>query len=544
MTVKGDLKNEYGQVIDRTARCIEQMQKGDTEAFNELYRLTNSYVQYTVRRQIGENDDWEDVVQEVYMTVFRQYSTVKNSQASFSWIKQIAFRKACDYNRKKYRMNQTIDTSYDIGEAAGIADETIPMPEDILEDAETQQMIRRAVDALSVLQRNALIGYYYNEMKVREIAEAMGIPEGTVMTALHRGRKSLRARIEEYEKKHGGRLLALPGAGLFLSLMLAETKAEAAALPMVQKAVAELAAGIISGGAAAAGSASGAAAGGAAGAGGAAAGTAGGLAVTKALPIAIAVIVAAGGIGGGVQLHHARTTDKQIEQIREEQEEVRKERQAPEEEIPEELTQAAGEAGYAGKDDSGSRKEEKGVNHMLSVLARYGTITEPVAVQLDDAGMIRIAACSFPPEKDADLYLQGRDTDGIPADADDVLDEAEAIFGYRPDIKALPDVSSPEWGAVLYDEAGSGAGVLTAARDGKGLRLSPSYRDLTDVSFEVTDTKTLPDGGIRVSVSCLMKTEADDPGSSYTMQVRMRKDADSAYGYIVEKLRYEMERAD
>ena len=229
------------EAIQKTADCLARMQQGDGSAFDELYQLTTGYVQYTVRKQLGDNDDWEDVVQEVYIAVFQQYSTLKNTQAGLAWIKQIAFRKACDYNRKKYKTKEAEDGSYDIEDAVDIADDSLPMPEDILENEESQQMVRQAISELSDVQRNALIGYYYNDMKVREIAETMNVPEGTVKTALARGRKAMKTKIEAY-RQGSGKLYATSGAGALALFMSGEARAQAVELPMVRRAVHKLAA--------------------------------------------------------------------------------------------------------------------------------------------------------------------------------------------------------------------------------------------------------------------------------------------------------------
>ena len=503
------------QLINKTAQLLEKMQQGDASAFNELYELTNSYVQYTVRKQLSDHDDWEDVVQEVYIVVFQQYSSLKNTQAGFAWIKQIAFRKACDYNRKKYRVNEAVDQSYDIQDAVDVADESMPMPEDILENEETQIAVRQAISELTDVQQNVLIGYYYNEMKVREIAEAMNIPEGTVMTALHRGRKAMKDKMEAYRRKNGVKLLSA-GGSVFTLFAYSEANAQAVSLPLVSEAVRAMAAQMLSGAAA--------------GAGGSA--VAGALVTKVVVPIAIAAVVAAGGIGGGVHLRHVHKIKQEIQEIKDKQEETHAQEETPVITIPEELKDASG--------DAGQQMKKKDMDHVLSVLARYGTITEAVAVKLDDAGMIHIAGCSVPADEDA----FDEEDKGVPVKKSELVGEAQNLFGVKPDTDVLPDVNSYIWTTIVHDDARSGAGVLSAAKDGQTIYLCPDYRRIPPVSWEVTDTQVLPDGGIRLTVSCLMDQESLDSGNdgSYTMQVRLKEDEDSKYGYIIEKIRFETKK--
>ena len=51
---------ENKEIIDQVAELLKRMQAGDLGAFDELYQLTNRFVQFTVRKQLSDYDDWED----------------------------------------------------------------------------------------------------------------------------------------------------------------------------------------------------------------------------------------------------------------------------------------------------------------------------------------------------------------------------------------------------------------------------------------------------------------------------------------------------
>ena len=79
-------------------------------------------------------------------------------------------------------------------------DETL-VPDKALDNEETRRMILGLVDDLPPEQRMSVLFYYYDEMSVKQIAEAMDTSEGTVKSRLNYARKSIKAGVEEYERK-------------------------------------------------------------------------------------------------------------------------------------------------------------------------------------------------------------------------------------------------------------------------------------------------------------------------------------------------------
>lgn len=75
------------------------------------------------------------------------------------------------------------------------------VPDQALDNAETQRMIQELVDGLSPEQRMSVLLYYYDERSVKEIAELMETSEGTVKSRLNYARKAIKTGVEEYEKQ-------------------------------------------------------------------------------------------------------------------------------------------------------------------------------------------------------------------------------------------------------------------------------------------------------------------------------------------------------
>ena len=66
------------------------------------------------------------------------------------------------------------------------------VPETVLEKSETQELIRDVIDGLPDEQRMCVLMHYFHEMKTREIADALGVSEGTVKSRLNYARKSIK----------------------------------------------------------------------------------------------------------------------------------------------------------------------------------------------------------------------------------------------------------------------------------------------------------------------------------------------------------------
>ena len=183
-------------LTDKTAHLLSSVKAGNAVAFTDLYNLTYRYVKKVILNKMDITDDWEDVLQETYLAIYRQIPTLQNPKSGLAWIKQIAFHKTCDYCRKKYD-HDAFATTADHDDLINTAD-PLPIPEEILESREMQTAVREAIDALPDVQRFSVIGFYYNGSKIREIATEIGIPVGTVKTALHRGRKALSSKLEAF----------------------------------------------------------------------------------------------------------------------------------------------------------------------------------------------------------------------------------------------------------------------------------------------------------------------------------------------------------
>ncbi|MDO4332503.1 MAG: sigma-70 family RNA polymerase sigma factor [Eubacteriales bacterium] len=271
-------------------QAVHDFQQGKEKAFTEIYNRTNKYVYYTIYKSVKDAAIAEDVMQETYLEVYRSLSSLKSGEAVKSWIAKIAHHRIYQYLKKNPDQLLKEEEQEAVFEQLEQTDEAL-MPEDVMDNRETQRLIGEIINSLSEEQRLSIVAFYFNQMSIKEIAEAYGIPENTVKSHLSRGKKKIKDGVLELEKKHGTKLYATGIAAILFFVLDKEASACEISSGLTVK-VLESAAAQASGTAAADGAAAGSAG---AAASGAAAGGAG-LSLGAKIAIAVAGVVLAGGV--------------------------------------------------------------------------------------------------------------------------------------------------------------------------------------------------------------------------------------------------------
>jgi RNA polymerase sigma-70 factor (ECF subfamily) len=133
----------------------------------------------------GNVHDAEDLVQETFLRAYRAIDRFDGSNAR-AWLHTILSRARIDQYRRRRRRPETVEL-LDDGPA-------VDPPQDAL--ASGREELERALDALPEAFREAVVLRDLQELRYTEIAEALGIPVGTVMSRIHRGRAILRKALE------------------------------------------------------------------------------------------------------------------------------------------------------------------------------------------------------------------------------------------------------------------------------------------------------------------------------------------------------------
>ena len=173
---------------------IRQVLAGQTNAFSELVERYQTKVYNLALRLCGSEDDAFDLAQEAFLRAWQSLGTFHFDAAFSSWLYRLTSNICIDYLRKKKR-SKVISLTFeddDGGEAQLELPDPSPTPEQSLLKKEEHALLREAMNALPVEARQILTLRVVNDLSYAEIAEVMGIKEGTVKSRLARTRDALR----------------------------------------------------------------------------------------------------------------------------------------------------------------------------------------------------------------------------------------------------------------------------------------------------------------------------------------------------------------
>ena len=160
-------------------------------------------------RLTKNSSDAEDLVQETYLKGYRAFSSFKEGTNLRAWLFRILTNSFINNYRKKQRGFEEedfdeIDDMYLHRRLGSIQNNTLGMSaEDMLFERLTEDEIKDAVEALPTQYREVVLLADVQGFSYKEIAEILEIPNGTVMSRLHRGRTKLQKALLEFASKRG-----------------------------------------------------------------------------------------------------------------------------------------------------------------------------------------------------------------------------------------------------------------------------------------------------------------------------------------------------
>ncbi len=184
--------------------------------YNEAYRA----VYWTAFSLLKNEADAEDVVQDTFVTLIESYDTIEDKTKVTAWLKKIAANKC---------LNRLTRTKTDAVEDEFFEDvEAVPedfLPDSIVESADMRRIIMDIISkSLSEDIRRTLILFYFDEMSTKEIAEALGVPEGTVRRRLNFARNKIKKEVEKYEKENNTKLFGMAALPFLSQLFIKEAE--------------------------------------------------------------------------------------------------------------------------------------------------------------------------------------------------------------------------------------------------------------------------------------------------------------------------------
>src|SRR5262245_20959902 len=171
-------------------QLVERCRNGELGAFEELYRLHSGRLFSLALRMLGNPADAEDLLQEIFLSAHRKLDSYRGEAALGTWLYRLAMNQILDYVRSRAsRTGQLTD---------GLDDATV------LADASGHRLADRAIDRIDLERallelpdgcRAAFVLHDVDGLEHKEIAEVLGIAEGTSKSQVHKARVRLRGLL-------------------------------------------------------------------------------------------------------------------------------------------------------------------------------------------------------------------------------------------------------------------------------------------------------------------------------------------------------------
>ncbi|MEO0650766.1 MAG: RNA polymerase sigma factor [Planctomycetota bacterium] len=177
-------------------RLMTAAKHGDANAFDDLVKQLRPRAFRMAKSLVGSRDDALELSQEAFLKVYRARETYRDGEPFLPWFHRILRNTCFSFLRRAKRLERvSIDSSGDEdGGSWEIIDDAPPVSREAeLDEVRTQLAAGQA--ELSPRDREILTLRHEQDLSYKEIAEALDIPEGTVMSRLYHARRRLRDRL-------------------------------------------------------------------------------------------------------------------------------------------------------------------------------------------------------------------------------------------------------------------------------------------------------------------------------------------------------------
>ncbi len=192
--------------VNEEAAFVAELRAGSEPAFAYLLAVYQNPVYNLVSHIVENAADASDVLQDVFVKVFKGIKGFNGDSTLRTWIYRIAVHEASNHRRSWIRRHwrepfSVDDTASPSAAAASEAPSNERSPYQVFEQAEREVVVKRALASLAQPYRTVVVLREIEELPYEEIAQVLGLAEGTVKSRLLRGRELLRRKLVGYVGK-------------------------------------------------------------------------------------------------------------------------------------------------------------------------------------------------------------------------------------------------------------------------------------------------------------------------------------------------------
>lgn len=203
-------------ITNELFNAVRLMQQGNEQGFNYVYSQTYNYVYARAKYIMQDEQDAIDLLQETYIQAYRSILSLDDPNNIYAWLGSITYNQGMKIFRKKKEvlLDEEAEGLFDI-----IEDDNIEWsPEESVDKNETATILMGIIDELPPLQKSALVAFYYDNMKIEQIAQAEGCSANTIKSRLNYAKKYIKSRVEEMQNQGGYKLYSINIPAVLLAI--------------------------------------------------------------------------------------------------------------------------------------------------------------------------------------------------------------------------------------------------------------------------------------------------------------------------------------
>ena len=176
---------------------IERCLAGDQDAWADIVRMHWRKVFNLAYKFVGRHDEAEDLTQDIFLRIFKALHTFDRRANFQTWLISISRNLCIDHYRSKRKERETMARDVDASTLTPPSRER--GPDSRLEELDVRELVRTALTELAPSLREAVVLRDLLDFSYLEIAERLGLPEGTVKSRINRGRLELARQVRRLQ---------------------------------------------------------------------------------------------------------------------------------------------------------------------------------------------------------------------------------------------------------------------------------------------------------------------------------------------------------
>ena len=180
----------YMEFEKQLEKIVHRCQNGERAAFGELFEVYQPRLKYYVRRLDSGGSNIDDILQDIWLTVFKKIYQLKDTQTFAVWLYRIARNKVYDGFRCKERLVRLPEE----------AEFLVSGSDELVFNTDDTEKLHRALNRLKPDHREVLTLCFIGQMSYQSIADVVGCSIGTIRSRIFYAKQSLR---EEMERQNG-----------------------------------------------------------------------------------------------------------------------------------------------------------------------------------------------------------------------------------------------------------------------------------------------------------------------------------------------------